>query len=96
MGVCWVQPSYVKDVLVAWRRSLKKSMISGVWKLIPLAIWWSTWKERSGHVFLGESFIFSKFQALLFWKFVPLELCAQQILFFLVFGNDVMCKSWRA
>jgi len=44
LGVSWVQPGKVKEVLVAWRRKMKKSLASGVWKLIPLAIWWSVWK----------------------------------------------------
>jgi len=44
MGVCWVLPSNVKDVLVAWRSSTKKSL--GVWKMVPLTIWWATRKER--------------------------------------------------
>ena len=41
MGVSWVQPWKVKYVLVAWRRTTKKCRALGVWKLIPLAIWWS-------------------------------------------------------
>ena len=51
MGVSWVQPSNVKDVLVACRRRMKKSWVLGVWNMVPLAIWWATWKERNRRVF---------------------------------------------
>jgi len=47
MGFSWAQPFNVKDVLVAWRRRLKKCWVYGIWKLVPLAIWWCTWKERN-------------------------------------------------
>jgi len=30
MGISWVQPSKVKDVLVAWRKRLKKCWIHGI------------------------------------------------------------------
>jgi len=39
MGVSWVQPYDVRDVVVAWRGRMKKSWILGVWNMIPLAIW---------------------------------------------------------
>ena len=47
MEVSWVQPSHVRDAVVAWRRRMKKSWILGVWNMILLAIWWATWKERN-------------------------------------------------
>jgi len=46
MGISWVQPFNVKDVLVAWSRRLKKCWIHGIWKSVPSTIWWCTWKER--------------------------------------------------
>jgi len=54
MGVSWVHPWKVKDVLVPWRRRIKKCLAFGIWKLIPLAIWWSTWKERNRKIFEGK------------------------------------------
>jgi len=66
MGICWVQTFNIKDVLVARRRRLKKSSVLGIWKLVPLAIWWCTWKEMNQHNFLRESFIASQFQTLFF------------------------------
>ena len=46
MGISCVQPSNIKDVLVVWRRILKKSWVHGIWKLAFVAIWWCTWKEE--------------------------------------------------
>ena len=51
MGVSWVQSSSVIAVLVAWRRRLKKCWVHGIWKLVPIAIWWCTWKERNQQIF---------------------------------------------
>jgi len=50
MGVSLVQLSNVKDVLVAWRRRLKKS-----WKFGPLDIWQFTLKERIRQIFEGKA-----------------------------------------
>ena len=36
MGISWVQPSNVRDVVVAWRRRMKKSWILGVWNMVWL------------------------------------------------------------
>ena len=51
MGISWVQSSNIKDVLVAWRRRLKKCWVHEIWKLIPIAIWWCTRKERNKRIF---------------------------------------------
>ena len=51
MGISCVQPSNVRDVVVAWRRRKKKSWVREVWSMIPLAIWWATWKERNRRIF---------------------------------------------
>ena len=40
---------------MAWRRKLKKSWILGVCKLMSLAIWWTTWKERNCWIFVGKA-----------------------------------------
>ena len=50
-----VQASNAKDVLVAWRRRLKKSWFHGIWKLVPLTIWWCTWKESNQRIFEGKA-----------------------------------------
>jgi len=38
MGVSWVQPSSIKDMVAASRRRMKNSWVSCAWKMIPLAI----------------------------------------------------------
>jgi len=43
MGFSWVQPSNLKDVLIAWRKILKKGWVHVIWKLVPLAIWCRNW-----------------------------------------------------
>jgi len=53
MGVTWVEPLKVKDVLVARRRKMMKCLALGIWTMIHLAIWWTTWKERSRRIFEG-------------------------------------------
>ena len=62
MGVSWVQPFTVKDVLVAWRRRMEKCFAFGVWKMIPLAIWWTEWKERNRRIFEGIDLSFQDFK----------------------------------
>jgi len=54
MGVCWAQPSNVKDVLVALRRRLKKSWVHEIWKLVRLVMWWCTSKETTQRIFEGR------------------------------------------
>ena len=56
MLVSRVQPPLVRDVVVAWRRRLKKELgwVLGICKLTPLVIWWSTWKERNCQIFEGK------------------------------------------
>jgi len=62
MGISWIQSSHVKDVLVSWRRRLKKCWVHGIWKLIPIAIWWCTWKERNRRIFDDKALSFQDFK----------------------------------
>ena len=39
---------------MVWRRRKQKCLALGVWNLIPLAIWWSVWKERNRRIFEGK------------------------------------------
>ena len=52
----------VKDALVAWTRGVQKSWVSGVWKMILIAIWWTTWKERNQPIFDGKEMFFQDFK----------------------------------
>lgn len=59
IGISLVQLLNFKDMLVAWRRRLKKSWNQ---KLIPLVVWWSTWKERNQQIFEGRALGFQEFE----------------------------------
>ena len=47
--------SYHQECVDAWTRKIKRGWFLGIWKLIPLAIWWSTWKERNQRIFAGKA-----------------------------------------
>ena len=49
-----VQPSNVKDVLLAW----KKAIGVGTWKGVPLAVWWCMWKEWNCRIFKAKLYPF--------------------------------------
>ena len=53
IGFSWVQPFNVKDVVAAWRR--KKTWFLGVWRIVPLAIWWAIWKEKNQRIFYDKA-----------------------------------------
>jgi len=70
MGVSWVQPLKAKDVLAAWRRRMNKCLASGVCKMFPLAIWWTTCKERNGRIFKDLVLSFQDFKLCFFKDFI--------------------------
>jgi len=45
-----------------WRRRMKKSWVLGVWNMVPLAIWWATWKERNRRIFVDKVLSFQDFK----------------------------------
>ena len=97
-GISWVQPSNFRDVVVAWRRRMKKSWILGVWNMVPLAIWRTTWKERNRRIFDDQALSLQDFKLyflrLLFsWS---VGLCGNNNLNFLAFVNCIMDESFRA
>ena len=98
IGISWVQPSNVRDVVVVWRRRMKKSWILEVWNMAPLPIWWATWKERNRHLFQDEALSFQEYKLyflrLLFnWS---IGLNGNKNLNFLSFVDCIMDKSLRA
>ena len=56
-------------LIVARRRRRKKSWILGVWNMLPLAIWCSTWKERNRHNFEDKVLSFQDYK-LYFLRFL--------------------------
>ena len=97
MGVSWVQPSKMRDVVVAWRRRMKKSWILGVWKVVLLVIWWATWKERSRRIFKDKALSFQEYKLyflrLLFTWSIGLN--GYKNLNFLGFVDYIMDQSLR-
>jgi len=97
MGISWVQPSNVRDVVVAWRRRMKKSWVLGVWNMIPLAIWWATWKERNRRIFEDKILSFQDFK-LYFLRLLyswSVGLSGDKQLNFLAFIDCIMDESLR-
>ena len=41
---------------------MKKSWVLVVWNMVPLAIWWATWKERNRHIFDDKVLSFQDFK----------------------------------
>ena len=58
----WVQPRTIKDVLMGWRRRLKRSWLLGIWNMSLLPIWWSTWKDRNRQIFEGKARSYQEFK----------------------------------
>ena len=62
LGVNWVQPLTIKNVLMSWTRKINGGWLLGIWKMIPLAIWWSMWKERNQRIFAGKARSYQDFK----------------------------------
>ncbi|KAJ9705958.1 hypothetical protein PVL29_003867 [Vitis rotundifolia] len=53
VGVQWVFPETVKEVLWSWRGSFVGRKRKRIWNSIPLCIFWTVWKERNRLAFRG-------------------------------------------
>ena len=98
MGVSWVQPSNVRDVVVAWKRRMQKSWVLEVWNMVPLSIWWTTWKERNRRIFDDIAGSFQEFK-LYFLRLLyswSAGLCGNRSVNFLAFVDCIMDESIRA
>ena len=49
--VQWVMHSSVRGVLLSWNSCLVDKKRKKAWKVAPLCIFWSIWKERNGRAF---------------------------------------------
>ena len=47
---------------------MKKSWAIGIWKVVPLAIYWRTWKERNREIFEGTALSLRDFKLYLLRK----------------------------
>lgn len=53
-GVQWVMPNSVEGLLQWWSFCKMKKLEKVIWKVVPLAVLWSTWKHRNDCVFNGS------------------------------------------
>ena len=54
-GISWVFPKTVKETLLNWKGSFVGKKGSMIWKLIPLCIFLTVWKERNRIAFKNGS-----------------------------------------
>jgi hypothetical protein len=50
LGLCWVMPSSVRELLACWC-SGGRTRSAVVWKMIPLCLMWCIWRERNARCF---------------------------------------------
>ena len=70
-----MQPRTIKDVLMAWRRMMKRCWFLGIWMMIKLAIWGNTRKEKNQRLFEGKARSYHEF------KLSFQELCIVEVKF---------------
>ncbi|KAG6679633.1 hypothetical protein I3842_13G002800 [Carya illinoinensis] len=51
LGLAWVMPRKVVDLLACWRGIRGKGQIADIWKMVPLCPMWCTWTERNSRCF---------------------------------------------
>ena len=77
---------------------MKKRCVLGVWNMVPLAIWWATWKERNRRIFEGKVLSFQDFK-LYFLRLLynwSVGLSGNKELNFLAFIDCIMDESLKA
>jgi len=50
-GISWTMPRKVSEALKSWEEAGVHAKNRNRWRIIPAAIWWSTWKERNSRCF---------------------------------------------
>ena len=60
VGVQWVFPESVKEMLFSWRGSFVGKTRKKIWNSIPLCIFWTVWKEMNRLAFRGGSLAIQK------------------------------------
>lgn len=50
-GISWVQPGSVPSLLQWWAGYRCNKRVKMLWKIIPLAVLWSLWKQRNESLF---------------------------------------------
>jgi hypothetical protein len=65
VGIDWVLPSQVSEVLFGWWNWFGKRS-SGVWNLIPSCLMWTIWRERNKRTFENQETPLAKLIELFF------------------------------
>ena len=55
-GVLWVLPSSVKEILLRWYGQFVGKKRLKVWRVAPICLFWTVWKERNRVAFENEDF----------------------------------------
>jgi hypothetical protein len=50
-GVVWVMNGRVRDLLACWNGQSGNNMVKEVWRMAPLCLFWTVWKERNARCF---------------------------------------------
>ena len=54
IGIQWVIPGGVPDLLACWGNSCHSIRIRKVWDMVPLCVFWCIWWERNSRSFEGK------------------------------------------
>ena len=54
LGVQWVLPATVKEMLLGWNETFVGKKRKGVWRASPLRLFWTVWKARNKVAFEEE------------------------------------------
>ena len=55
VGVHWVFPKTMKEAITSWKGSFVGQKRKKAWRIVPLCIFWSVWKERNCIIFKDET-----------------------------------------
>jgi hypothetical protein len=50
-GVMWVMSGSVTDLLGSWRTQKSNRTVLQTWRMVPLCVMWSIWRERNARNF---------------------------------------------
>ncbi|KAG7955905.1 hypothetical protein I3843_11G097600 [Carya illinoinensis] len=55
LGIAWVMPKIVVNLLACWKGVQRNHQIVAVWKMVPLCLMCCIWNERNGCCFDKEN-----------------------------------------
>jgi len=57
-GISWSMPRHTSEALTRWNREGNLSDHKERWKIVPVCIWWTIWRERNQRCFENKSIPF--------------------------------------